>query len=129
VTSDHSRTPVRITGAIQATEVFLKKRRNASNPVMPIPRRASDAGSGTPLVATLKAKPVNDTPEGTNEGVALAVVIALSVIVKTNGPNGPVLAEVRATWTSVDVKKLTVPPGAGDTKVRGDRAVRLDTPL
>jgi hypothetical protein len=31
----------------QATEVFLKKRRKARNPVMPIPSKAHEAGSGT----------------------------------------------------------------------------------
>jgi hypothetical protein len=34
---------------LQAAEDFLKKRRSARNPVMPIPSRANEAGSGTPV--------------------------------------------------------------------------------
>jgi hypothetical protein len=52
---------------LQTTEVFLKKRRKARNPVMPMPKRASEAGSGTETgvkttlmfeAVTLSLKPV-----------------------------------------------------------------------
>ena len=42
----------------QATEVFLKKRRKARKPVMPMPRRASEAGSGTAEFAISVKPPV-----------------------------------------------------------------------
>ena len=47
-----------IGSVLQATEVFLKKRRNARNPVMPMPKRASEAGSGTEVKATLMLEAV-----------------------------------------------------------------------
>jgi hypothetical protein len=79
---------------VQATAVRLNKRRNAKNPVMPMPKSAIEVGSGTAAVATPMVRLPCD-PAVTPVSEALENVIAPGVLVVNANTKDPLAAAVK----------------------------------
>jgi len=83
---------------VQATAVRLKKRRNAKNPVMPMPKSAIEVGSGTAAVATPTVTVPCD-PEVTPVSEALENVIGPRVLVLNANTKDPLAAALKLAST------------------------------
>jgi len=101
---------------VQATAVRLNKRRNAKNPVMPIPKSAIEVGSGITAVATPTVTVPCD-PEVTPDSEAFENVIAPGVLVVNSNTKDPLAAALNVAstvfalgceYTMLDRVELTV---------------------
>jgi hypothetical protein len=81
---------------VQATAVRLNKRRNAKNPVMPIPSNAIEVGSGTVATPTVSVPCV---PAVTPVSEAVENVIAPGVPVLNSNTKDPLAAAVKLAST------------------------------
>jgi hypothetical protein len=112
-----------------SSEVFVEKwRRNAKSPVMPMPKRAKVAGSGTPpefvTLNVVVAPKVTGVPE---KSKALTTPIGPgpgSSNVHSNEA-GPAVGGPKETVITDTPSELIVVPGGPDTMVKFDMAVEL----
>jgi len=94
---------------VQATAVRLNKRRNAKNPVMPMPKSAIEVGSGTAAVATPTVRLPCD-PAVTPDSEAFENVIAPGVLVVNSNTKVPLAAAVNFASTVFAVGSEYVMP-------------------
>jgi len=103
---------------VQATAVRLKKRRNAKNPVMPMPKSAIEVGSGTTAVAT-PTESVPCAPLVTPVSDAVEKVIAPGVLVVNWNTKDPLAAAVKLASTVFALISVYVMPERVELTVTG----------
>jgi len=84
---------------VQATAVRLNKRRNAKNPVMPMPKSAIEVGSGTAAAVATPTVTVPCDPEVTPVSEALENVIGPTVLLLNANTKVPLAAAVKLAST------------------------------